>query len=160
MPNWCTNEVNIYGHKNEEQLKQFVNECVTHNVIDFVKVMPYPDSAPSRDDLTPDSTMEEQLNHRQDDDERRHHAGQERSRRGEFLGAVYERDRAGDGQQHRNISNLDHRAQDRRLSSAGTGARCAGNPGFVGLRALRHCALTRNLLLAGTPEEVGGGDGC
>jgi len=63
MPNWCTNEVSIYGHKNEEQLKQFVDECVTDSVIDFVKVMPYPDSAPSRDDLTPDSTMEEQMNH-------------------------------------------------------------------------------------------------
>ena len=51
MPNWCTNEVSIYGHKNEEQLKQFVDECITGGVIDFEKVMPYPDSAPSRDDL-------------------------------------------------------------------------------------------------------------
>jgi len=62
MPNWCTNEVSIYGHKNKEQLKQFVDECVTDSVIDFEKIMPYP-NAPSRDDLTPDSTMEEQLNH-------------------------------------------------------------------------------------------------
>ena len=63
MPNWCTNEVSIYGYKNEEQLKQFVDECVTGDVIDFEKVIPYPDSAPSRDDLTSDSTIEEQLKH-------------------------------------------------------------------------------------------------
>ena len=50
MPNWCTNEVSIYGYKNEEQLKQFVDECVTGDVIAFEKVIPYPDSATSRDD--------------------------------------------------------------------------------------------------------------
>ena len=63
MPNWCTNEVSIYGHKNEEQLKQFVDECITGTVIDFEKVIPYPDSAPSRDDLKPSATLTEQLDH-------------------------------------------------------------------------------------------------
>ena len=63
MPNWCTNEVSIYGHKNEEQLKQFIDECITGTVIDFEKVMPYPDSAPSRDDLKPSATLKEQLDH-------------------------------------------------------------------------------------------------
>ena len=64
MPNWCTNEVDIYGGDNLEQFKQFVDECIVMDFkLEFEKVIPYPPEAPSRDDLTPDSTMEEQMNH-------------------------------------------------------------------------------------------------
>jgi len=64
MPNWCTNEVDIYGHKNVKQFKQFVDECIVMDFkLDFEKVIPYPPECPSRDDITLDSTMEERMNH-------------------------------------------------------------------------------------------------
>ena len=64
MPNWCTNEVDIYGGDNLEQFKQFVDECIVMDFkLEFEKVIPYPPEAPSRDDITLDSTMEERMNH-------------------------------------------------------------------------------------------------
>jgi len=51
MPNWCENEVNIYGKK--EDLQKFLQECMSKSeesdkggydrVLDFTKVIPEPD---------------------------------------------------------------------------------------------------------------------
>ena len=48
MPNWCTNEVDIYGGDNLEQFKQFVDECIVTKpfglietwTLEFEKVIP------------------------------------------------------------------------------------------------------------------------
>ena len=44
MPNWCSNEVEIYGTK--EDITKFVEECFTEHkgqsVLDFNKILPEP----------------------------------------------------------------------------------------------------------------------
>ena len=59
MPNWCSNEVSIIPENGEgiEEMKQFAKECFTEEELDFEKVIPYPDSAPSREDQ-PEDFME------------------------------------------------------------------------------------------------------
>ena len=59
MPNWCSNEVSIIPENGEglEEMKQFAEECFTEEELDFEKVIPYPDSAPSREDQ-PEDFME------------------------------------------------------------------------------------------------------
>lgn len=59
MPNWCENEVRISG--NEEELKHFLETCFEEGEIDFEKIIPYPESAPSREDQPED--LRERMNH-------------------------------------------------------------------------------------------------
>ena len=63
MPNWCENEVSIFGIEegSEEEIKHFLKTCFVEGKIDFEKIIPYPEAAPSRDD-EPEDIME-QLNH-------------------------------------------------------------------------------------------------
>lgn len=63
MPNWCENEVNIYGIEegSEEEIKHFLETCFVDGELEFEKIIPYPDSAPSREDQ-PEDFME-RLNH-------------------------------------------------------------------------------------------------
>ena len=57
MPNWCNNEVSIIAENGEgqEEMKQFIKDCFTEEeegnekpLLDFEKVIPYPDSAPPK----------------------------------------------------------------------------------------------------------------
>ena len=59
MPNWCNNEVSIIPENGEglEEMKQFAEECFTEKELDFEKIIPYPESAPSREDQ-PEDFME------------------------------------------------------------------------------------------------------
>jgi hypothetical protein len=63
MPNWCLNEINIYAKDDDEegQLKQFVKECFEDGKINFEKIIPYPDNAPSRENQPED--IKERMNH-------------------------------------------------------------------------------------------------
>ena len=63
MPNWCENKVNIYGIEegSEEEIKHFLETCFVDGELDFEKIIPYPDSAPSREDQPED--LRERLNH-------------------------------------------------------------------------------------------------
>ena len=63
MPNWCQNEVNIYGNegKGKEEIKHFLKTCFEEEQIVFEKIIPYPESAPSRDEK-PDN-MRAMLDH-------------------------------------------------------------------------------------------------
>ena len=62
MPNWCSNEVEIYGK--EEDIAKFVDECFTDfkdtQVLDFAKVMPEPDyDKPKKDGTHNDGVQTE-----------------------------------------------------------------------------------------------------
>lgn len=59
MPNWCQNEVRIMGTEegSEEEIKHFLETCFEEGEIDFEKIIPYPESAPSREDQ-PEDFME------------------------------------------------------------------------------------------------------
>ena len=63
MPNWCENKVNIYGIEegSEEEIKHFLETCFVDGELDFEKIIPYPDNAPSREDQPED--LRERLNH-------------------------------------------------------------------------------------------------
>ena len=63
MPNWCENKVNIYGIEEggEEEIKHFLETCFVDGELDFEKIIPYPDNAPSREDQPED--LRERLNH-------------------------------------------------------------------------------------------------
>lgn len=63
MPNWCENEVRICGTKegSEEEIKHFLETCFEEGEIDFEKIIPYPESAPSREDQPED--LRERMNH-------------------------------------------------------------------------------------------------
>ena len=56
MPNWCQNEVRIMGTEegSEEEIKHFLETCFEEGKIDFEKIIPYPESAPSRADQPED----------------------------------------------------------------------------------------------------------
>ena len=47
MPNWCDNSIHIEGEN--EVLKQVWDECFTNDVLDFDKVIPYPEPYRSMD---------------------------------------------------------------------------------------------------------------
>ena len=59
MPNWCQNEVSIIGEEGraKEEIKHFLETCFEEGEIDFEKIIPYPESAPSRADQ-PEDFME------------------------------------------------------------------------------------------------------
>jgi len=62
MPNWCSNEVEIYGE--EKDIEKFVEECFTDfkgtQVLDFAKVMPEPDyDKPKKDGTHNDGVQTE-----------------------------------------------------------------------------------------------------
>ena len=59
MPNWCQNEVIIMADKkgSTEEMKQFLETCFEEGEIVFSKIIPYPESAPSRED-EPEDFME------------------------------------------------------------------------------------------------------
>ena len=59
MPNWCKNEVKIEG--DEEEIKHFLETCFVDGELGFEKIIPYPESAPSRDDQPDD--LRERINH-------------------------------------------------------------------------------------------------
>ena len=63
MPNWCSNEVEIYGEK--EDIAQFVEECFTDfkgtPVLDFAKVMPEPDYDQPQKDGTHNNGVQKEL---------------------------------------------------------------------------------------------------
>ena len=63
MPNWCENKVNIYGIEegSQEEIKHFLETCFVDGELDFEKIIPYPDNAPSREDQPED--LRERLNH-------------------------------------------------------------------------------------------------
>tara|TARA_R110002020_G_scaffold6382_1_gene27207 strand:- start:2944 stop:3378 length:435 start_codon:yes stop_codon:yes gene_type:complete len=63
MPNWCENKVNIYGIEegSQEEIKHFLETCFVDGELDFEKIIPYPDSAPSREDQPEDFV--ERMNH-------------------------------------------------------------------------------------------------
>ena len=70
MPNWCSNEVSIIAENEEgtEELKQFIKDCFTEEeegdekpLLDFEKVIPYPDSAPPK--YPQAINIEEQMQH-------------------------------------------------------------------------------------------------
>jgi hypothetical protein len=63
MPNWCQNEVNIYGYegKGKKEIKHFLKTCFEKEEIVFEKIIPYPESAPSRDKKP--GNMREWLDH-------------------------------------------------------------------------------------------------
>ena len=70
MPNWCSNEVSIIAENEEgtEELKQFIKDCFTEEeegdekpLVDFEKVIPYPDSAPPK--YPQAINIEEQMKH-------------------------------------------------------------------------------------------------
>ncbi len=63
MPNWCQNEVRIMGSEegSEEEIKHFMETCFEEGKIDFEKIIPYPESAPSREDQPED--FRERINH-------------------------------------------------------------------------------------------------
>ena len=63
MPNWCQNEVRIMGTEegSEEEIKHFLETCFVDGELDFEKIIPYPDNAPSREDQPED--LRERLNH-------------------------------------------------------------------------------------------------
>ena len=63
MPNWCQNEVRISGNEegSEEEIKHFMETCFEEGKIDFEKIIPYPESAPSREDQPED--FRERMNH-------------------------------------------------------------------------------------------------
>ena len=59
MPNWCQNEVTILGEEGgaKEEIKHFLETCFEEGEINFEKIIPYPESAPSREDQ-PEDFME------------------------------------------------------------------------------------------------------
>ena len=59
MPNWCQNEVTILGEEGgaKEEIKHFLETCFEEGEINFEKIIPYPESAPSRADQ-PEDFME------------------------------------------------------------------------------------------------------
>ena len=59
MPNWCQNEVLIMADKegSTEEIKHFLETCFKEGEIVFSKIIPYPESAPSRED-EPEDFME------------------------------------------------------------------------------------------------------
>ena len=63
MPNWCSNEVEIYGEK--EAIAKFVEECFTDfkgtPVLDFNKVMPEPDYDQPQKDGTHNNGVQKEL---------------------------------------------------------------------------------------------------
>ena len=63
MPNWCSNEVEIYGEK--EDIAKFVEECFTDfkgtPVLDFNKVMPEPDYNKPQKDGTHNNGVQKEL---------------------------------------------------------------------------------------------------
>ena len=63
MPNWCSNEVEIYGEK--EAIAKFVEECFTDfkgtPVLDFAKVMPEPDYDQPQKDGTHNNGVQKEL---------------------------------------------------------------------------------------------------
>ena len=59
MPNWCKNKVRIEG--DEEEIKHFLETCFVDGELEFEKIIPYPESAPSRDDQPDD--LRERINH-------------------------------------------------------------------------------------------------
>ena len=63
MPNWCSNEVEIYGEK--EDIAKFVEECFTDfkgtPVLDFAKVMPEPDYDQPQKDGTHNNGVQKEL---------------------------------------------------------------------------------------------------
>ena len=63
MPNWCSNEVEIYGEK--EDIAKFVEECFTDfkgtPVLDFNKVMPEPDYDKPQKDGTHNNGVQKEL---------------------------------------------------------------------------------------------------
>ena len=63
MPNWCSNEVEIYGEK--EDIAKFVEECFTDfkgtPVLDFNKVMPEPDYDQPQKDGTHNNGVQKEL---------------------------------------------------------------------------------------------------
>ena len=70
MPNWCSSEVSIIAENEEgtEELKQFIKDCFTEEeegdekpLLDFEKVIPYPDSAPPK--YPQAINIEEQMKH-------------------------------------------------------------------------------------------------
>ena len=56
MPNWCQNEVTILGEEGgaKEEIKHFLETCFEEGEINFEKIIPYPESAPSREDQPED----------------------------------------------------------------------------------------------------------
>ena len=63
MPNWCSNEVEIYGEK--EAIAKFDEECFTDfkgtPVLDFAKVMPEPDYDQPQKDGTHNNGVQKEL---------------------------------------------------------------------------------------------------
>ena len=63
MPNWCSNEVEIYGEK--EDIAKFIEECFTDfkgtPVLDFAKVMPEPDYDQPQKDGTHNNVVQKEL---------------------------------------------------------------------------------------------------
>ena len=63
MPNWCSNEVEIYGEK--EDIAKFIEECFTDfkgtPVLDFAKVMPEPDYDQPQKDGTHNNGVQKEL---------------------------------------------------------------------------------------------------
>ena len=62
MPNWCSNEVQVYGK--EKDIAKFVDECFTDfkgtPVLDFNKVMPEPDYKKPQKDGTHNNGVQTQ----------------------------------------------------------------------------------------------------
>ena len=63
MPNWCSNEVEIYGEK--EDIAKFIEECFTDfkgtPVLDFAKVIPEPDYDQPQKDGTHNNGVQKEL---------------------------------------------------------------------------------------------------
>jgi len=63
MPNWCSNEVQVYSTK--ENLEKFIDECFTDfkgtPVLDFNKVLPEPDYKKPQKDGTHNNGVQTQL---------------------------------------------------------------------------------------------------
>ena len=53
MPNWCMNQLEIetVDDKDRQELYRFVRDCFTDEQLDFEKVIPYPEGAPSKEDI-------------------------------------------------------------------------------------------------------------
>ncbi len=62
MPNWCSNEVQVFGTK--ENLEKFIDECFTDfkgtPVLDFNKVLPEPDYKKPQKDGTHNNGVQTQ----------------------------------------------------------------------------------------------------
>ena len=63
MPNWCSNDVQVYGDKQE--IKKFKEECFTDHkgeaVLDFSKVLPEPDYKKPKKDGTHNNGVQTEL---------------------------------------------------------------------------------------------------